>query len=62
MINPIYDYLISSMAFKTWTKYASLVVKYEVQEIKSPKRRLSFDELLISVDEDELDFGKILQK
>ena len=49
VINPIYDYLMSSIVFKTWAKYSSLVVKYEEETVKSPRRRISFKDVILHI-------------
>lgn len=44
VLNPIYEYFLSYMAFKAWMKYSSLSVKLEGGS-KSPRRkRVSFQE------------------
>jgi len=42
VINPIYEYMISSMAFKTWRKYANLTVEYV--EISPRRKRVSLNQ------------------
>lgn len=42
VLNPIYEYFLSYMAFKAWMKYSSICVKYEGS--RSPRKKVSFQE------------------